>query len=185
MRRNQFAPLAALVLALALVLGAWTPGTAHAVLTAHLHEGTCADSGEQPVDLGELGLATSLLDSSQATPAGPYDLVGAGGAFPTVLGHASIDRSLDDLLASPHVIDIHVVNDEEGTDVILACGAVGGVLANGELVFGLQSLPSEGIDTTGIAWLQANDDGTTTVRLIVAQGLAPGRVGAASSTPAS
>jgi hypothetical protein len=182
-RLNHLVLPGALVTALMLFLMAWTPGSAHAVLTAHLHEGSCADLGGQPKELGELGYVTPLLDQSEATPAGPYKPVGPDAAFPTMLGHVTVDQSIDELLDTPHAIDIHIVNEEQGEDITLACGAIGGVRGKGQLVFGLQSLPNEGVDTIGIAWLQANEDGTTTVRVFVAQGLAAGGYGAVMGTP--
>ena len=182
-KRIYLLSLSALAMALVLFVTTWVPGSAHAVLTAHLHEGTCDGLGDQPIDLGELGYATPLLDPGAATPAGPYEPVGPDGAFPTMLGHTMVDRSLDALVATPHAIEVHAIDEDAGTDVTLACGAVGGVHGNGQLVFGLQSLPSEGVDTTGIAWLQANGDGTTSVRIVVAQGLAPGGYGADTGTP--
>lgn len=176
-RRVFLAALAALVLSLA----SWEPSAAHAIFTAHLHEGTCSDLGTEPVELGELGYVTPLLDPAAATPAGPYPPRGPEGAFPTVLGYATVDASLDQLLDQPHAIDVHIINEEEGVDITLACGAVGGVRGNDQLVFGLQATPSEGVDTTGIAWLQANGDGGVAIRLFVAQGLASGGYGAAGT----
>ncbi len=169
--------LAALA-ALTLSLASWVPSSAHAILTAHLHEGTCDALGSEPIELGELGYVTSLLDPAAATPTGPYEQLGPEGAFPTVLSYATLEASLDQLLDQPHAVDVHIINDEEGVDITLACGAVGGVRGNDQLVFGLQATPSEAVDTTGIAWLQANGDGTTTARIFVAQGLAAGGYGA-------
>lgn len=180
---NHLILLGALLMALMLFLVAWTSGSAHAILTAHLHEGSCADLGDQPKELGELGYDAPLLDLSKATPAGPYKPVGPDAAFPTVLGHVTVDQSLDELLDTPHAIDVHIVNEEQGVDITLACGAVGGIRGDSQLVFGLQSLPNEGVDTTGIAWLEANEDDTTTVRVFVAQGLAAGGYGAVTGTP--
>ena len=130
-----------------------------------------------------IGYVTPLLDGSAATPVGPYDPVGPDAAFPTMLGHATVDRSLDDLVATRHAVEVRALDEHAGTEVTLACGAVGGVRGDGHLVFGLQSLPHDGVDTTGIAWLQANDDDTTTIRIFIAQGLAPGGYGAVASTP--
>ena len=166
---------------LALFLTNWASGSAHAILTAHLHEGTCADLGSTPVELGELGYVTPLLDPTAATPVGPYQQLGSEGAFPTVLGYGRVNESLDQLLDAPHAVDVHIINDEEGIDITLACGAVGGVRGDGQLVFGLQATTSEAVDTTGIAWLQESADGTTALRVFVAQGLAEGGYGAAGT----
>ena len=172
------------------------PVAAHAVLAPHVHRGVCGDlTDAEPTMLDELGYVIPLLDATAATPAGPFKPAGPEGAFPTMLGLTTIDTSLDDLLAAPHAIDVHIIDEGEGSDVltandtetldiVLACGNIGGVRNGDDLVFGLQSAPDAGTDTMGIAWLHANADDTTTVRLFVSQGLAEGGYGAVP-TPAS
>ena len=109
-----------------------------------------------------------------------------------MIGMSSIERSLDDLVAVPHAIDVHIIDDEarndplgvgetENADIVLTCGNIGGVRNGDDLVFGLQSAPESNADTAGIVWLHANRDGTTTVRLFIAQGLAAGGYGAVST----
>jgi hypothetical protein len=172
------------------------PTAAHAVLTPHVHEGVCGDfSQSEPRPLDELGYVTPLLDPEAATPVGPFKSAGPEGAFPTMLGLTTIEASLDELLATPHAIDVHITDEGENTDaltaaepetvdIVLTCGNIGGVRNGDDLVFGLQSAPDAGTDTMGIAWLHANADDTTTVRLFVSQGLAEGGYGAVP-TPSS
>ncbi|MDP9369046.1 MAG: hypothetical protein M3Q03_12330 [Chloroflexota bacterium] len=178
--------LAAVILALGLALATQAPqsASAHAILSAHLHDGVCSQLGNDVVELGELGFAAPLLGTPVATPSDGFQSVGAEGAFPTVRLVETVDASLDRLIEEPHALDVHIINEEEGVDIVLACGNVGGVRTGDDLVFGLQAQPTEGTATTGIAWLHANADGTTTIRLFIAQGLAPGSVGP-SSTPMS
>lgn len=180
---------------LVLVIGD-RPAAAHAVLAPHVHAGICGDLADgEPTTLNELGYVTPLLDLTAATPAGPFKPAGPEGAFPTMLGLTTIETSLDDLLAAPYAIDIHIIDEGEGSDVltaddtetldiVLACGNIGGVRNGDDIVFGLQSAPDAGTDTMGIAWLHANADATTTVRLFVSQGLAEGGYGAVP-TPSS
>ena len=144
------------------------PSSAHAIITAQLHPGTCDNRSEDGViNLGELTYVAPLQDISQATPAGPYRPVGPDSAFVTVMTVANVDRSLDQLIEEPHSVDIQIINDETGEHILLACGNVGGVRNGDDLVFGLQTAPSEGVDTTGIVWLHANPDGTTLARIFV------------------
>lgn len=149
-----------------------TPSSAHAIISAQLHPGTCDDrSDDGVIDLGELTYAAPLEDISAATPAGPYRPVGPDSAFVSVMTVATIEMSVDQLLAEPHSIDVQIINDETGERIPLACGDVGGVRNGDDLVFGLQTAPSEGVDTTGIVWLHGNPDGTTLARIFVSQGL--------------
>ncbi|HEV2109393.1 MAG TPA: hypothetical protein VGR16_14120 [Thermomicrobiales bacterium] len=187
----RLAPFAAVVGLLALLVGSSTPGSAHAIATAHIHRGPCDEiNGEGAIDLGELTYVVPLSGSPEATPAGPYRPVGVDSAFVTIMAVTDVGASLDELLAQPHSIDVHIVNDETGEEIPLACGNVGGVRNGDDLVFGLQTAPSPGVDTTGIAWLHTNPDGTTTVRLFVSQGLGTAPEGArtgsrAQGTPGS
>ncbi len=180
------AVLAAVILALGLALATHAPRSAlaHTIFSAHLHDGVCGQLGNDAVELGDLGFAAPLLGTPAATPSEGFRSVGAEGAFPTVRLVETVDAPLDRLIEEPHALDVHIINEEEDIDIVLTCGNVGGVRTGDDLVFGLQAQPTEGAATTGIAWLHANADGTTTIRLFVAQGLAPNIVGA-SSTPAS
>ncbi len=185
LRWIRLAPFAAVVGLFALLAGSSMPGSAHAIATAHLHQGPCGDiSGEGAIDLGELTYVVPLLGSPEATPAGPYHPVGLDSAFVTIMAVTDVGVSLDALLAQPHSIDVHIVNDETGEEIPLACGNVGGVRNGNDLVFGLQTAPSPGVDTTGIAWLHANPDGTTMVRLFVSQGLGTAPEGAPAGSQA-
>lgn len=185
----------ATIVALIVVIGD-RPVAAHAVLAPHLHQGVCGDLSEsEPTLLDGLGYVIPLLEPGAATPAGPFKPVGPEGAFPTMVGLTTIESSLDDLIAAPHAIDIHIIDEGEATDVftaddaetldiVLTCGNIGGVRNGDDLVFGLQSAPDAGTDTMGIAWFHANADDTTTIRLFVSQGLAEGGYGAVP-TPAA
>jgi nitrite reductase (NO-forming) len=85
-----------------------------------------------------------------------------------VTSTAVVDTPLAELLDVPHSVVVESVDLEADTRTPIACGNVGGVVTDDEVVFGLRSLLA---DTSGVAWLQGHADGTTTVTLFVTQGL--------------
>ncbi|MGI8643683.1 MAG: hypothetical protein ACR2LS_06155 [Thermomicrobiales bacterium] len=180
-------PLAVVVTVIAWFGGMATPGSAHAIVTARISPGTCGStSGTGAIELGELTYAAPLGGSPEATPSGPYRSIGAGSAFVAVMTVTTIDRSLDQLLQQLYSVDIEIVNDETGETTSLACGGVGGVRNGNDLIFGLQTAPSEGVDTTGTVWLHGMPNGETLVRIFVSQGLGtPPEDAKAQASPAA
>lgn len=80
----------------------------------------------------------------------------------------TLDARPADLLAGDHPIDIHA--SAEQPDVVLACGGSGGMPSENDQYVGLQARNSSA--HSDIAWLHRNQDGTTTVALMLAHGLA-------------
>lgn len=163
------------------------PGSAHAIVSARINPGACGSNvGDGGVELGDLTYVAPLSGTPEATPAGPYSPVGLDSAFVTVMAVARIDLSLDHLLQESYSVNIQIVNDGTGENIPLACGNVGGVRNGDDLVFGLQTAPSEGTDTTGVVWLHASPGGITLVRVFIAQGLgAPPEDTGNQGTPAA
>lgn len=88
-----------------------------------------------------------------AAPQG--DPQGAAAAVTVETSYSRVPMSLTDLVAEDQVL---VVFDEDDDTVPLACGAIGGVIADGELSFGLQ--PIDGSGWSGVVYL--GDDGFET-----------------------
>jgi hypothetical protein len=118
----------------------------------HIHSGSCAELGEVVVPLTDV-----------AERAG--EAMGSGTGHAVKGSHTQVDMSLDDILANPHAINVHLSAEEIGT--YIACGDLSGVVFedadDGErmLIVGLGELNDSG--HVGIAWLSEDDDGTTEV----------------------
>lgn len=163
--------LASLLASASLALGQRHTRAVHIAWEAYLQTGTCASP--------TTGSRTKLGDPTYGVPVGvpgtpvgtapiQHRVVGSAPVFPVVTSTASIDTALADLLASPYSITIESVDLESDERIEIACGNVGGVPTDGEIVFGLGGGPA---DTTGVAWLRGTAGDKTEITLFVAQGL--------------
>ena len=75
----------------------------------------------------------------------------------------TVDASLDDILAAPHAINVHL--SPEQADVYVACGEVTGTAVEGELVVALHQQNGSGL--AGIAML-TDDGGRTELHVYLA-----------------
>jgi hypothetical protein len=101
---------------------------------AHIHAGTCDELGDVVHPL-----------SDAAYPEGD-----AQASKPTLRVSSSITTipvTLADLLVEPHTLNVHKSTDDIGTYV--ACGDLGGVVVDGELVIALAELDDSSL--SGIA----------------------------------
>jgi hypothetical protein len=67
-----------------------------------------------------------------------------------------VEMSLDDILAESHSINIH--ESEEQIQNYIACGEIGGVKVDDQIIIGLRSLNDSGY--TGVAILESDGDNT-------------------------
>jgi hypothetical protein len=135
---------------------------------AHIHTGDC-------VNLGEVVAPLTNLTEPTGNAVGQSDkAIAAESSFTTV------PMTLDQILASPHAVNVHLSAAQIGT--YIACGEVGGVIdANGALTIGLRELNNSGY--TGIAYLAPTADGTgTSVSVFIAK-TQTGAVGGVSASP--
>ena len=115
---------------------------------AHIHSGSCEELGDVVVPLTDV----QEREGEQA---------GTGMVHAIKGSHTVADMSLDDVLASPHAINVHLSGEEIGT--YIACGDIAGVVFpdddDGErmLILGLGELNDSG--HTGIAWISEESDG--------------------------
>jgi hypothetical protein len=108
-------------------------------------------------DIGETD-ATPVIDDTAAADATPsiIDETEADAGFFTI-----VDASLEEILAEPHAINVH--ESPENIQNYIACGDITGEPVDGQLEIELQELNDSGY--SGMALLQENLDGTTTVIL--------------------
>jgi hypothetical protein len=203
---SRVAFVAAFSLLFALVL---SPGTTVAQddtpHPAHVHSGTCDALGDVVAPLADVscdpvmaigGNATegnaSLgnITDGNATNATGGNATGPGSPIPAEVSLTAVPLSLDEMLASPHAINVHLSADEIGT--YIACGDIGGpTLPDGSLAIGLHELDGSGF--FGIAYLEPSEspaDGTD-ITVFLAQNLigtdgtagnATGGIGAGGNT---
>lgn len=105
-----------------------------------VHEGTCANLVEEP--LADIGNATAAAGNDDDQP-----MVQPGDVLTT---SATIDVKFDDLRQKPHAIAIHESANNFST--LVACGDIGGTVADGKLMIGLY--PIGGTEVVGVAILE-------------------------------
>lgn len=144
-----------------------SPAAAAAGHPAHIHEGTCDSLNPAP--------AYPLADVAL-----PEDGVGTPAPMGRMAERHEVETSstvvpvaLEDLLASPHAINIH--QSAEQIDTYIACGEIAGVvrphprMSMAEaLVVPLREQSASGY--AGMVWLQPDGE-ETTVTIFIAQGL--------------
>jgi hypothetical protein len=135
-------------------------------LPATVHDGGCNDSGAVVAEL-----------VAPSTPAGPRS--GPTAALDTATSFTTISASIPSLLAADHSI---VVDDGDGKPI--ACGEVGGVVADdGSLVVGLRDVKDSGV--TGIAYLAPSGNGSGVSLFVAGRDLDPFLAAPAATPPAS
>lgn len=116
---------------------------------AHIHNGTCEELGDVVVPLTDIQERTG-------------EQAGSGTVHAVKGSHTVADMTLDDVLASPHAINVHLSAEEIGS--YIACGNIAGVVFPDEddgermLIIGLGELNDSG--HSGIAWISEDTDGT-------------------------
>lgn len=127
---------------------------------SHIHAGTCAE-----------------LDPNPAFPLSNVEPVAPDAAEGSVeTGMSTVDVSLDDILASPHAINVH--ESAENAANYIACGDLTGPVVDGKLVVGLIEQNDSGY--AGIAVLESSYGGGTDVSVYLATGLSGDSAGASS-----
>lgn len=166
---------------------------------AHIHRGTCDTL--DPAPLYPLANLTTGATDAQATPmAGAMaGMLGVSSAVPVASSVTVVEVALADLLdgatstgtpaagmaAGGYAINVHDSPQNAGRYV--ACGDIGGAPrpgqggSAGDLLIGLREQNASGV--TGIAWLHDEGNGSTTVLVFVAQGLAGGIATDGEATP--
>jgi hypothetical protein len=127
-------------------------------LPAAIFDGTCdQDSWDDPV-----------VELTDLTPA-QDDPTGSADAIPVETSYTAVSFALDVPFQSDTVLV--VFNEDDPTEVI-ACGAIGGTIADHQVAIGLQETGDSG--WSGIAYLRAtpNDPDQTGITVFLAEGLA-------------
>lgn len=152
--------IAALMLVSGLMAGVGSRVSAHGgeAHPAHLHVGTCDAPGEVVFPLSNV--SAEMLDNGEAAEG---EMAGPESAVPVDYSSTTVQAPLADIIAGGHAIVVH--ESEENIANYLACGAVGGMVIDGELFFGLAPLNDSGY--SGIGYMTDNGDGTTEVEVFL------------------
>lgn len=143
---------------------------------AHIHSGTCEELGDVVYPLGDL-TGVTIQGSPVASP-----IVESPASPEVVQGEVviesitDVDASLDDILAAEHAVNVHA--SAENIDVYIACGNITGEPTDGMLQLDVEEQNDSGF--AGVAILEDNGDGTTTVTVTLRDASAP-----VSATPSS
>lgn len=130
---------------------------------AHVHKGSCGQLN--PNSAFALDDVKIPLNNDEKTPSSS-DVKGALNAIPVETSEKSIDISLDDLLKNPYAINI--AESSSNISKSIACGNIGGVVVDDNLLIGLQQQGDSGY--VAIAVLHRDGD-QTKVTLYLAKGL--------------
>ena len=120
---------------------------------AHVHAGSCDELGDIIAPLNNL------------TFVGEGDVEGAEAALPVEVSETEIELPLADILAGPHAVNLH--ESQANIQNYIACGDIGGRLADGRLVIGLQEI--NGSDHSGVAVLEEDDDDETDISVYLVE----------------
>ena len=144
---------------------------------AHIHEGTCDTLNPNPQ--ATLDDVTKRKLDDDKTPTSE-DLKGSLTAAEVEMSESEADISFDDVLATAHAINIH----ESADDIqnYIACGDIGGLVADDKLFIGLRELNDSGY--AGVAILEAADDDKTNVTIYLGRGVTGSAAGTTPATPA-
>lgn len=147
-------------------------GVAH---PAHIHAGNCDTLDPNPLfPLADVSMPTPDMGAMASPMASPMagGMMGSAAGIPAAYSTTTLDIALADILAAEHAINVH----ESAANITnyIACGAITGMMGD-DVFVGLSEMNNSGF--SGIAWLHANEDNTTTVTVFLAQGLAGGTAG--------
>ena len=186
----RFLPTALVAAAMVLVAGlaavapaglaqdaAGTPDATGHDHPAHIHSGTCATLGDvvYPLDnLTDAGMMGTPMAGMHASPMAGMpmgDMMGTpiadmmAGMMGDLVAHSTttVEAALDDILAEEHAINAH--ESPENIQNYIACGEITGTPTDGMLHIQLSEQNGSGYQ--GMAALQDNGDGTTTVMVML------------------
>ncbi|HEY7031058.1 MAG TPA: cupredoxin domain-containing protein [Thermomicrobiales bacterium] len=170
-------PVAVVALTGFVAFGA-SPGAAQQADTTphpdHIHQGSCAQLDPNPQY--PLNNVTQRMNGD-STPS-PSDFVGAQSAIPVETSSTEIDVKLDDLLSSPHALNVH--ESAQNIPHYIACGDLGGYVISDTLVIGL--FPQNNSGFSGVAILQRDGDKTRVDVYLIQSG---GAQAGGAATPAA
>ncbi len=131
---------------------------------AHIHAGTCGEDLD-PNPIGPLNNIEPRMneDSEDENANTPQGVLTATSVLYSMSDEVEV--AWEDMLAESHAINIH--ESEENIDVYIACGDIGGVVVDGELVIALHPQSESG--HTGIAVLTEDEDGNVDVEVYLSE----------------
>jgi hypothetical protein len=133
---------------------------------AFIEAGECADLDANPVatlnDLELIGSGDGEADGDDEEERQVESVMTASPIFTST--SEDIDLSFDDALANSHSVTVHLSQNDLQT--YIACGEIGGVVEDDELIVALHPVDYSGY--SGIAMLNRDDDGNVEVTVYLA-----------------
>jgi hypothetical protein len=131
---------------------------------AHIHAGTCDELDPNPI--GPLNNIVPMMneESEDENANAPQGVLTAAPVLYSMSEEVELSFQ-DDVLATSHSINVH--ESEENIQNYVACGEIGGVVVDGELVVALRSMNDSGY--SGIAILTEDGDGNVDVEIYLAE----------------
>lgn len=121
----------------------------------HIHAGDCANLDPNPaVPLNNIEPRGADAEEEDADAAAPQGILTAANVLYSLTDDFEFSFD-DDMLAESHAINVH--ESDENVQNYIACGDIGGVVFEDELVIALHPLNDSGY--SGIAILTKDDDG--------------------------
>jgi hypothetical protein len=137
-------------------------------MPAFVEAGDCSDLNPNPAAtlnaLSEIGAPAEEGDEE----AGPVEGTLSASRVLTSVSE-DVDLSFDDMLAESHSVTVHLSEDKIQTYV--ACGEIGGIVNDDQLVIALHSVDESGY--TGIALLTKDGDGNADVTVYLSEPVVP------------
>jgi plastocyanin len=156
-RRSILASMLALGVSMGIVVGTSAQTTPH---PARIIEGTCSEPGTTVLGLSDVSASASLDHLAAGGIARAVEALGE----PVAASLTIVPLALADMVAQERAI---IVDVRAGDSASVVCGEIGGYALQGaDVQIGLTGIG--GLGARGVAWLHANDDGTTAVTILVA-----------------
>jgi len=128
---------------------------------SHIHEGTCDSLDPNPA--GPLNNVEPRLNEDDDEANQPVGVLTAARVL--FAETDDVDLSWDDMLATSHALNVHLSDEEIST--YIACGDIGGVVVDDELVISLEPQNDSGYH--GIAILDKDESGNVDVTVYLAE----------------
>jgi len=131
----------------------------------HIHTGDCVNLDPNPiVPLNNIEPRWAAEAEEDAEAAAPQGVLTATSVLSSLTDDFEYSFD-DDMLAESHAINVH--ESDENVQNYIACGDIGGVVFEDELVIALHPLNDSGY--SGIAILTRDDDGNVDVQVYLAE----------------
>lgn len=130
------------------------PAASHPI---HIHVGTCEELDPNPLAPLDNMVPRINEDAEDESANQPLGVLTAPNVL--ITGSEEIDVAWEDMLAESHAINVHL--SDEDVQTYIACGDIGGVVVDDQMIVALQPLNDSGY--MGLAIFHQDGDGNVDV----------------------